>query len=420
MKFNKWTLGLAAVGAVSMASAVRADEAPKLVPLETAVSSTVISGYVDVAAQYNPGNPGATSPNNIPAKAYNQPIGLNPAKVDSFSLNNVTVSLDKPLDESKWASGYHVDLNAGMDAITPLTYGNNSSYGNGGGTVGVRQAYVAMRTPLGNGIDWKMGVFDGVTGYEGNTWYTNPNYTRSYGYAVNPASQEGFIGSYKVMDSLTVQAGIANRIDGVTGNGFGNGTSVGLSSHNYIFTAALTAPDSWGWAKGSTLNAGTDQTFDNGGINNYNVSATIATPVAGLKFGLSYDAVESLIGGGHNSNNGGFINGNIYGVYGTYQATDKLSFNVRGEYIDFPNIANTYGTTDGFGFPNKARGEEVTATIEYDLWANVVSRAEFRWDHVEHGIAYNNGSPYQYSSESYTSPSTESAYMLALNLVYKF
>ena len=26
MKFNKWTLGLAAVGAVSMASAVRADE----------------------------------------------------------------------------------------------------------------------------------------------------------------------------------------------------------------------------------------------------------------------------------------------------------------------------------------------------------------------------------------------------------
>ncbi len=49
MKFNKWTLGLAAVGAVSMASAVRADEAPKLVPLNTALSSTVISGYVDVA-----------------------------------------------------------------------------------------------------------------------------------------------------------------------------------------------------------------------------------------------------------------------------------------------------------------------------------------------------------------------------------
>ena len=58
MKFNKWTLGLAAVGAVSLASAVRADEAPKLVPLNTALSSTTISGYVDVAAQYNLGNNG--------------------------------------------------------------------------------------------------------------------------------------------------------------------------------------------------------------------------------------------------------------------------------------------------------------------------------------------------------------------------
>ncbi len=64
MKFNKWTLGLAAVGAVSMASAVRADETPKLVPLQTALSSTVISGYVDVAAQYNPGDPGKTSAQN--------------------------------------------------------------------------------------------------------------------------------------------------------------------------------------------------------------------------------------------------------------------------------------------------------------------------------------------------------------------
>ena len=63
MKFNKWTVGLAAVGAISLASAVRADE--KLVPLNTAVSSTVISGYVDVAAQYNMGNYGPTA--GVPA-----------------------------------------------------------------------------------------------------------------------------------------------------------------------------------------------------------------------------------------------------------------------------------------------------------------------------------------------------------------
>src|ERR1700734_2053445 len=51
MKFNKWTLGLAAVGVVSLASAARADE--KVSQLNTALSNPTLSGYVDVGAQYN-------------------------------------------------------------------------------------------------------------------------------------------------------------------------------------------------------------------------------------------------------------------------------------------------------------------------------------------------------------------------------
>ena len=33
----------------------------------------------------------------------------------------------------------------------------------------LRQAYIALRTPLGNGIDWKIGVFDTIVGYESTT-----------------------------------------------------------------------------------------------------------------------------------------------------------------------------------------------------------------------------------------------------------
>ena len=51
MKFNKWTLGLAAVGAVSLASAARADEA-KLSQVQTALSNTTISGYVSASANW--------------------------------------------------------------------------------------------------------------------------------------------------------------------------------------------------------------------------------------------------------------------------------------------------------------------------------------------------------------------------------
>jgi len=172
MKFNKWTLGLAAVGAVSMASAVRADEA-KLSQVNTALSSTTLSGYVDVAVQYNPGNINYGAANATPA-AYGTIAGLAGnanGTVDGFSMNDVDIALDKPLDDSPWASGYHVDINAGQDALFAIA----------GGSVGVRQAYVALRTPVGNGIDWKIGAFDGVTGYESNTMYSNPNYTHSYG-----------------------------------------------------------------------------------------------------------------------------------------------------------------------------------------------------------------------------------------------
>jgi hypothetical protein len=387
MKFNKWTLGLAAVGAVSMASAVRADETPTLAPLQTAVSSTVISGYVDVAAQYNAGDPGGSKGVGVGI----QPFGST-GTVDGFSLNDIVISLDKPLDESPWASGYHIDLNWGTAAL---------AFGANGAGAPVRQAYVTMRTPVGNGIDWKLGAFDGVTGYEGNTGYSNPNYTRSYGYQVNPASELGFIGSYKIIDGVVVQTGIAQR-----GAAFGvvaNQSSVGLSSKDYIATVALTAPDSWGFLKGSTLNLGTVQGLDNGAVNNYSASATLATPVTGLKVGLAYDAVQTLtqqFPGGPDLS----WDGAIYGVYATYQATDKLAFNVRGEYADASGAFK--------GAPNF---EEVTATVEYDLWANVVSRVEFRWDHVEHGVLYNlpaGAPPF--------GGSTENDFLLALNLVYKF
>ena len=53
MKFNKWTVGLAAVGVVSLASAARADE--KMNAVQTALSNTTLSGYVDTAATWRPG-----------------------------------------------------------------------------------------------------------------------------------------------------------------------------------------------------------------------------------------------------------------------------------------------------------------------------------------------------------------------------
>ena len=84
MKFNKWTLGLAAVGAVSMASAVRADEA-KLSSVQTALSNTIISGYVSASEnwQLTPGN-GSTG--GIASSPGGQ-IPLQSGKANGFSFD---------------------------------------------------------------------------------------------------------------------------------------------------------------------------------------------------------------------------------------------------------------------------------------------------------------------------------------------
>src|SRR5262245_21863952 len=112
MKLNQWTLGLAAIGVVSLASAVKAEgtataESTVNNLVTGAAASTILSGHVDTSAHWNPG----TGNGNVPAYAFNSP-----SKADGFNLNAVRVSLEKPLDESEWAAGYRADVMYGPDA----------------------------------------------------------------------------------------------------------------------------------------------------------------------------------------------------------------------------------------------------------------------------------------------------------------
>src|SRR6185295_10784729 len=115
-------------------------------------------------------------------------------------------------------------------------------------------AYVALRTPVGNGIDWKFGVFDTIIGYEVLGSPNNPNFTRSYGFTIEPTTHTGLQGSYKVNDLLSFTAAVADTV-GPTVNGRANPPKA-ESYKTYMGAIGLTAPESWGWAKGSTLNAG--------------------------------------------------------------------------------------------------------------------------------------------------------------------
>jgi len=376
MKFNKWTIGLAAVGAVSLASAVRADEV-KMSQVQTALSSTTLSGYVDVAAQYQSAGP------VIPAiPSYATGVGA-----DSIGLNVVDIALDKPLDSTPWASGYHVELFLGPEAsaygITPL-----------------RQAYIALATPIGtSSIDWKIGLWDTIIGYEGITSSGNPNYTHSFGFDLEPTTHTGIQGTYQVNSDVSITAGLADdsHVAGAYSAAInGVGEKPGLLVPTVMGLVALTAPDSFGPLKGATLSVGGMNTGGGGnGDSAYNLYAgvTVPTPNTALKFGGSFDYAGSS----------GFADAYALGIYSTYQFNDKLSLNLRGEY----GYAHVIGAgAEGFG------AEELTATLSYNLWANVLSRLEVRWDHTSvPGGAYAN---------TVDGSAEKNAFLLAAQLIYTF
>src|SRR5882724_9406879 len=100
MKFNKWTLGLAAVGAVSLASAARADEA-KLSQVQTALSNTTLSGYVSSSVnwQMSPKSTTPAAPFGTFGGAGSSPadnIPLQNGKANGYNLDVVKLSIAKP------------------------------------------------------------------------------------------------------------------------------------------------------------------------------------------------------------------------------------------------------------------------------------------------------------------------------------
>ena len=393
MKINKWTLGLSAVGLVSLASVAQAvDEKP--VPLMTALSSTTISGYVDVSAVWNPGTGNANPP----------PVAYNAGKQDGFNLNVVNLTLEKPLDEGQWSAGYKAELLFGPDAVgyNDAANGDTSEVG-----FSIKQAYVALRAPVGNGLDFKVGVFDSIIGYESFVGYRNPNYTRSYGYTINPTEHTGVLASYQINDMFSVSSGVANTISG----NFGGSRAPSInarstraeSAKTYMASITVTLPESTGALAGSSFYAGIVDGFGTKAEDQTSLYAgmTIATPLAGMKFGAAYHQANHL--GGAPFGATGSRHADALALYASFQATEKFSIHARGEYAKADPL-----------FGGHARVLALTGTLQYDLWENVISRLEVRWDHSA------SGNKLFGANDAFGNPTKKNDVMIAANLIYKF
>jgi hypothetical protein len=403
MKLNKWTVALTAAGVVSAASIVQAEERPMSQVL-TGVSGTTISGYVDTSAIWKFGT--GTRRENLTRTVDNLPGRFNDGegKTDGFNLNVVGLSVGRPLGEDNWAAGYQVDLLFGPDAI-----GYNPSVGGAAESdFAVKQAYVDLRLPMGTGLDVKMGVFNTIIGYESFESYLNPNFSRSFGWQLEPTQHTGVLASYQLSEAVGVVAGIANTWhEGI------NTRSPRAESHKtYMAGIDITAPDAMGFMAGSSLYAGVVNGFSGNekDTTSLYVGGSILTPIQGLAVGAAFDYRF----------NGTTLEGATPGIpltpgsnwayavagYLTYRATEKLTFSGRADYT-----TGSDGTFYDAGVVGVSDQQNelfaLTTTAEYALWANVITRAEFRWDH-----AMSADRPYGRSDRN--------AVTLAANVIFKF
>jgi hypothetical protein len=403
MKFNQWTIGLAAVGLVSLASAARADETNTVL---TALSSTTLSGYVDTSMQWNVG----TGDSHAPGYGFG---GV--AKADGFNLNVVDLNLEKDAEASDaWGAGYRVELWAGPDANGLATSAANGDFA-------VKNAYVDLKAPLGNGLDIKLGTFDTIIGYEVADSINNPNFTRSWGFTMEPTTHTGLLASYTVNDMLSLSAGVANTFGPALANRStaANGT-VNESYKTYMASATFTASTNWGWVGGSTFSAGVISGFNGGSPSAGGIAAhqtslyaggTLNTPIKELKTGFSFDYVfnNPISGAAHEQDFSTAISG-----YATYQLTEKMSINGRAEYAAFSKASALL--LDATGAPVAQRMFSVTGTLQYDLWKNVLSRIEARWDHSLDGAAFGGTGV---NKDGYTGTLHDSFELIG-SLAYKF
>ena len=382
MKMNKWTVGLAAAGVVSLASTAQAEENSVL----TALSSTVISGSVE--ASYV----GGFSNNN------------NMHGDGAFEANGASLEIGSPLGEGDYSASYNVGLLFG-----------NRAQAFAGEDQTLKTANIGMNLPFGNGVDLTLGLFDTTVGYEVEASASNPNVMRSYGYAQEPLTHTGLLAATEITEGLSVSLAI---VDGFDDNVALTGDSSGHDDFGYVLGAELTVPDSLGFLGGSSLYVGYVDGKDAGNFGLFPtgaadadgnpiqapnvenellyIGASVNTPIEGVAIGVAYDDRQW----------GNHFDSDSVALYATYSLSEDASLSVR-----YDN-----GTIDPVG-AGEDSAENLALTLDYSIWENVKTRFELGWESGAGAIGTANLSPFRNVYDG--NPAGSSSYF-ALNAFYSF
>lgn len=337
-------------------------------PAAADYASVSLSGYVSSAYHFGSGS-----------GTGRYPFALSPSHRNAFSMDVVGLSLRRPLDEWLFDSGFQFDLWVGPDAS--LLDSDNSA-----NSVNIRRAFIDFRIPLfdprvtgvARSLDLRVGTFDSPLGYESlDRDSSNPHYTRSWGFTIEPTLHTGLLAMYPGVDALEngesdflFSLGIANSIDPRI-----DGVPVNSDRKSFLSGATWLLPDVMGRLSGTAFSVGyTNGRTRSGDAPVQNLYFGVGLPLESEQWDLALTHDSRMEYGDGNDDS-------VWGAYLSYRPNTKSTLSLRGELFQegekLFSSESAAEQSDGYG---------LTFTYDYRLSKHILSRAEWRWDHTEERV----------------------------------
>ncbi|HSI86896.1 MAG: outer membrane beta-barrel protein [Candidatus Methylacidiphilales bacterium] len=320
---------------------------------------------------------------------------------NDFNINAIKLVIEKDLsdDRSAWSVGFRTDIFFGEDALSFAP--NDPAVGTS--DLYLQQVFIKLRIPVGRGLDVSVGKTVGFIGYEADERPANMNY--SYG-LVNVALQNGNATGiqlgYPLTDHIQLNLNVSNGWDGSDVGPYANGAlrnGAVTVCGQVVFSApggnAYIAPTFMVCTQGAPVLASVGMRENEPLVFGNLYGQWQPECIPNKRLTLAFDSVAAFASSGTDdllATPGAPVddNTNWWGIalFSKYQFTSIFSLAVRAEYIhndDGAKFLNNSvpGNNAAFAaFPNGSSADAWSGTLTagFDIWENVSTRIEYRYD----------------------------------------
>ena len=343
-------------------------------------SGLSITGYID-AGYTSLNSTGYFVGAGVPTRVFDAPNPTAGKKLDSFNLNQASVTISK---QPKEGFGGVVNLTAGQDSNVIASFGAGNAGANpyaNNHNFDVTQAYASYAKGPLTAI---AGKFVTLAGAEVINSVSNTNYSRSilFGYAI-PFSHTGVRLTYAPSDTISLVAGVNNGWDQVSDSNKDKTIELGFTATpTKVFSLAGS------YYGGKELADGFAAPLNQASNGNRQLVDLVATINATdkLTFILNYDngrQDNALLVGGPTR---GTAKWNGLAAYANYQFNDLWRASFRTEYF---NDKDGYRIPVAAGATTGQKWKENTLTLAYIPAKNFEVRGEVRVDTSDQAVFLN-------------------------------